>query len=346
MPLRVGIVGLGKFGIAHLQAWKHLEYQLSIEVAGVYDHNPEKTRKASIQYGVKPCEDFVELLSTCEAIDIVTPTNTHYEYAMKAIKAGKHVFIEKPLTASLPQAEKLAAAAQKTAVKAQVGYIERFNPAFIVLSRLMENMSVYYISASRESPFSPRGTDVSVVLDLMSHDIDLTLCLVREVAVSNVSASGMTVFSSQIDIAEARIEFTSGTVASLRASRAGVSRHRRLTVFTEAGALSADLLTCTLTVYCKPHSPLHQKVHNYLKQKHQKATAIKSTRYQFTVYRIYPEKTNALADELKSFALAVMERQRETSVPLAQALKTLQLASQISERIEVFAMRAQSHLSQ
>lgn len=339
MPLRVGIVGLGKFGCAHLRAWQHLESQIDVKIAGVYDHNPEKVQKIKEQFGVKPFNSFEELLYACDAVDIVTPTNTHYVYAIEAILGGKHVFIEKPMTTNLREAEKLVAEIKKTGVKAQIGYIERFNAAFITLSELTANLPVYYMSATRESPFSTRGTEVSVVLDLMSHDIDLILNLLKKVAINNVSASGMAVFSPQIDIAEARIEFANGAIATLRASRAGISRHRRLTLFTEDGVLSADLLSSALTIYCKPGSPLHKKLTTYLSHRQIPVTA--GTRQQFAVYRLYPPRTDALTEELKSFALAIINNRQETAVPPEQALKTLQIASQISERIEVFVLRTQ-----
>jgi predicted dehydrogenase len=234
--LRFGLLGAGHLGKIHL---KCALATACWDVAGFYDPDEKNAAGAIAQYGVRRFTDLEEMLDAVDAVDIVTPTPTHFELASRALRRGKHVFIEKPLTQTVAEGRRLLALAESTGLKVQVGHVERFNPAFTALGDMALNPM--FIESHRLAAFQPRGTDVSVILDLMIHDLDLVLHLVKS-PVTRVSASGVAVLSHTPDIANARVEFANGCVANLTASRISMKQMRKMRLFQPDHYLSLDFL--------------------------------------------------------------------------------------------------------
>lgn len=235
--LKTGVVGAGHLGKIHLRCLSELSGQFSVQ--GFFDTDPAAARQASEKFNLPAFPSFEALLEAVDALDIVTPTTSHFELARQAILRGKHVFIEKPLTESPEEAAVLVALAKAQGVVAQVGHVERFNPAMLAVSHLQ--LSPMFVEAHRLASFNPRGTDVPVVLDLMIHDIDIVLHLVRS-PVKTISASGVAVVSATPDIANARIEFENGCVANLTASRISLKQMRKVRLFQRDAYVSLDFL--------------------------------------------------------------------------------------------------------
>ena len=234
--LKVALFGLGHLGRIHLKCLQLLPEVY--EIAGVFDPDPQVRTRAE-EAGVPYYEDAAQLLARVDAVDIVTPTTTHFDLARRAIKAGKHVFIEKPLTDSVSDARKLVELSRQQGVKVQVGHVERFNPALLSLGDM--EVAPMFVEAHRLAGFNPRGTDVSVVLDLMIHDLDIVLSLI-DAPVTNVHATGVAVVSKTPDIANARLEFANGAVANLTASRISLKQMRKVRFFQRDAYISLDFL--------------------------------------------------------------------------------------------------------
>ena len=234
--LKIGLLGTGHLGKIHLKCIQMVD---QYELIGFYDPDDQNARKAEEQSGVKRWTDLEALLDAADVIDIVTPTITHFDLAKRAIAKGKHLFIEKPLTHTIAEAKELVTLSQEAGVKVQVGHVERFNPALLALGNMP--LQPMFIEAHRLATFNPRGTDVSVVLDLMIHDLDLVLSLVNA-EVKFISASGVAVVSNTPDISNARIEFTNGCVANLTASRISMKQMRKLRLFQKDAYISLDFL--------------------------------------------------------------------------------------------------------
>jgi predicted dehydrogenase len=234
--LKIGVFGAGHLGKIHIQQWKEIA---AIEFVGFYDPDDANASSAIEQYGVKRFTNIDELIQAVHAIDIVSTTTTHFELAKKCLLAGKHLFIEKPLANTLEEGRELVKLVKEAGVKCQVGHVERYNPAYLALGE--EPLQPMFIEAHRLSQFNPRGTDVSVILDLMIHDIDIIMHLVKS-PVKRISASGVTVLSETPDIANARIEFDNGCVANLTASRISLKKMRKMRVFQRDAYISIDFL--------------------------------------------------------------------------------------------------------
>lgn len=235
--LKIGVLGAGHLGKIHLRCLKMLENQY--EIIGFYDVDPTIAAAVSDEFGIPHFPSAQALIDLAEVVDIVTPTLTHFSLACTAVNAGKHVFIEKPLTHTLEEARTLTQLVLSKGVKAQVGHVERFNPALLALQSM--TLSPMFIEGHRLAGFNPRGTDVSVVLDLMIHDLDIVLSLVDSEPIL-VSASGVAVVSDTPDIANARIEFANGCVANLTASRISVKQMRKVRLFQKDAYISLDFL--------------------------------------------------------------------------------------------------------
>jgi predicted dehydrogenase len=217
--LKVGVFGVGHLGKYHLNNWKEIA---DVELIGFYDPSDETAKEVSEKYQLTRYIDGEALMDACDAIDIVAPTNYHFEWAEKAIKKGKHVFVEKPLAETMEQARLLVNLAEESGIKFQVGHVERFNPAFLAVKDM--KLNPMFIEVHRLAQFNPRGTEVSVIMDLMIHDIDIILSIVKS-DVKNISASGVGVLTETPDIANARIEFHNGCVANLTSSRISIKKY-------------------------------------------------------------------------------------------------------------------------
>ncbi len=234
--VRIGVLGAGHLGKIHIKLLKEIE---GFELVGFYDSEKENAEKVSAEYGIKAYDNVYELIDNVDAIDIVTPTISHYDCAVDALKKGRHIFIEKPVTNTLEEAEQLIKLVNEAEVKVQVGHVERFNPAFIATKDNIENPM--FIETHRLAMFNPRGTDVPVVLDLMIHDLDIVLSVVKS-NIKKISAGGVAVVSDTPDIANARIEFDNGCVANLTASRISMKNMRKSRFFQRDAYISVDFL--------------------------------------------------------------------------------------------------------
>lgn len=241
--LKIGIIGVGHLGKVHAKLWKEVS---GVELVGVFDANFEEAKRVAAEHTVKAFSDAAELIHEVDGLSIVTPTVAHRDTAKLAIGGGKHVLIEKPITTTIAEAKELIALAKKGNVKIQVGHIERFNPALLAVEPFIDKPM--FFESHRLAQFKPRGTDVAVVLDLMIHDIDVILSLAKS-EVTGVDASGVSVVSDEIDIANARIKFRSGAVANVTASRISQNPMRKLRIFERDAYLSVDFAAKSAEVF-------------------------------------------------------------------------------------------------
>lgn len=235
--LKIGVLGAGHLGKIHLKCIQMAAE--TYELVGFYDADPKNAETVAQTLDIRSFPDIDSLIEAVDVVDIVTPTTTHFELARRAMEKGKHIFIEKPLTHTIREAETLVQLSETSGVKVQVGHVERFNPALLALENMPLNPM--FIEAHRLSIFNPRGTDVSVVLDLMIHDLDILLSMVPS-EVTRISASGVAVVSDTPDIANARIEFANGCVANLTASRISIKQMRKVRLFQRDAYISLDFL--------------------------------------------------------------------------------------------------------
>ncbi|TDN81592.1 hypothetical protein DET49_12742 [Salegentibacter sp. 24] len=312
--LKVGVLGAGHLGKIHL---KLLNQSEKYELVGFYDADSKNAKKVAAEFGYKTFTSIAELIAEVDLIDIVTPTLSHFEVAKHAITQGKHVFIEKPITNTFAEAQELIALAKKYGVKGQVGHVERFNPAFKAVASRIDNPM--FIEAHRLAEFNPRGTDVPVVLDLMIHDIDAILSVVKS-KVKNISASGVSVISDTPDIANARIEFENGCVANLTASRISMKNMRKSRFFQRDAYISVDFLEkkCEV-VKMKDASPTPDDYAMIL----QNAEGVKKQ-----IYFDNPEvlENNAILEELETFADAINNKTTPI-VTLEEGAEALRVAN-------------------
>jgi predicted dehydrogenase len=253
--LNIGIIGTGYLGKLHSKLLVDAE---RADFIGVYDSDEVEAQKVADSFGVNRFENSEKLFDFVDAVIIVTPTPTHYQIAKEALLKGKHVFIEKPITVEVSEAEELVEIAKEKNLKIQVGHIERFNPALLSLEKY--NLEPMFMQTDRLAQFNPRGSDVAVVLDLMIHDIDIILSLIKS-KVKRINASGVAVVSDNIDIANARIEFENGAVANVTASRISQKKMRKMRMFQRDAYLSLDFTSGTAEVYrlLKPMEDKPQK---------------------------------------------------------------------------------------
>jgi len=234
--LNVGVFGVGHLGKFHLNNWKEIE---GVQLVGFYDPDNATAKAVQNKYNLQRFDDPAELMNKCDAVDIVAPTNYHFELCEKALRKSKHVFVEKPMADTMDQAKQVVKLVKESRVKFQVGHVERFNPAFISLNGY--ELKPMFIEVHRLAQFNPRGTEVSVILDLMIHDIDIILKLVKS-DVKNISASGVAVMTDTPDIANVRIEFNNGCVANLTSSRISMKKMRKMRLFQKDAYIGIDFL--------------------------------------------------------------------------------------------------------
>lgn len=314
--LKIGVLGAGHLGKIHLKlAQQSSKYNL----VGFYDPDQENGQKVASELGYTYFNSIEELIDCVEVVDIVTPTIAHFQVAKQAILKKKHVFIEKPITKTLEEAQELMELAKEYHVQGQVGHVERFNPAFSAVKDSIDQPM--FIETHRLAEFNPRGTDVPVVLDLMIHDIDIILSVVKS-PVKEVRASGVSVISDSPDIANARIEFENGCVANLTSSRISLKNMRKSRFFQKDAYISVDFLNKTSEVVKMKDAPLIPGDFDMILQN---AEGIKKQ-----IYFENPEikANNAILDELESFADAI-NRQTRPIVNLADGAKALEVALKI-----------------
>ena len=314
--IKAGVLGAGHLGKIHLRL---LQQSDQYELIGFHDPNPAVAASITEEFGYHHFTQLDDLLNAVDMIDIVTPTLFHFEVAQKAILKGKHVFIEKPITATVEEAQTLIALAKKQGVLGQVGHVERFNPAFLAVQNEIQNPM--FIETHRLAEFNPRGTDVPVVLDLMIHDIDIILSVVNA-PVKKVTGSGVSVISDTPDIANARIEFENGCVANLTASRISLKNMRKSRFFQKNAYISVDFLEKKVEVVKMKNAPKEADEFAMILQN---AEGVKKQ-----IYFDNPtvQNNNAILDELNSFANAI-NTSSTPAVSLAQGGKALEVALQV-----------------
>jgi predicted dehydrogenase len=314
--LKAGVLGAGHLGKIHLRL---LQESKKFELVGFFDPFTENAEKVAKEFGYKLFDSIEELIAAVEVVDIVTPTLSHFECAKKAIEKGRHIFIEKPITKTVLEAEAIKTLASQFHVQGQVGHVERFNPAFTAVKDKID--APMFIETHRLAEFNPRGTDVPVVLDLMIHDIDIILSVVNS-KVKKVHASGISVISETPDIANARIEFENGCVANLTASRISMKNMRKTRFFQKDAYISVDFLEKNSEIVRMKDVPNNPDEFAMILQN---AEGIKKQIY-FDNPEI--ENNNAILDELESFADAINNGTRPI-VSLRQGAEALRVAQMI-----------------
>ena len=314
--LKVGVLGAGHLGKIHLRL---LNESPKYDLIGFYDPDDINGQKVAAEFGYTHFENINDLIDAVDVVDIVTPTLSHYDCAKKAMEKGKHVFIEKPITNTLEEAEELLELEANKGVKGQVGHVERFNPAFSSVKDKIHNPM--FIETHRLAEFNPRGTDVPVVLDLMIHDIDAILSVVHS-KVKQINASGVSVISNSPDIANARIEFENGCVANLTASRISLKNMRKSRFFQRDAYISVDFLEKKVEVVKMKDAPENPGEFDMILQN---AEGLKKQIY-FENPDIEPN--NAILDELETFADAI-NNDTIPVVTLEQGTQALKVALQI-----------------
>jgi predicted dehydrogenase len=321
--LKIGVLGAGHLGKIHIRLL--LELDDCYEFIGFYDPNSTNAAKTAEEFGVKRYDNMDTLLNEVDCIDIVTPTISHYECASKAIEKGKHVFIEKPVTETVEEARELERLAQEAGVKIQVGHVERFNPAFQAAVPYFNNPM--FIETHRLAQFNPRGTDVPVVLDLMIHDLDAILSVVKS-DVKKISASGVAVVSDTPDIANARIEFENGCVANLTSSRISMKNMRKSRFFQKDAYISVDFLTKELEVVRMENVEGEPGDFDMVLEIGEGKPSKKIIFDKPTI-----NATNAIKEELHTFFQAISNNETPI-VPIEDGRAALEVAHQIVEEIK------------
>jgi len=314
--LKIGVLGAGHLGKIHLRL---LNQSSKYELVGFYDPFKENAEKVASEFGYKAFDTIAELIAAVDVVDIVTPTLSHYDCAVEAIQAGKHIFLEKPISNTVEEAEHIIALAKEYNVKGQVGHVERFNPAFKAVKDKINNPM--FIETHRLAEFNPRGTDVPVVLDLMIHDIDAILSVVNS-PVKDIHATGTAVISDSPDIANARIEFENGCVANVTSSRISMKNMRKARFFQKDAYISVDYLDKICEVVKMKDAP---EVPGDFDLILQNAEGVKKQ-----IYFDNPsvETNNAILDELETFADAINDNTTPI-VTLEDGTNALRIAHRI-----------------
>ncbi|WP_264549563.1 Gfo/Idh/MocA family protein [Flavobacterium sp. N2820] len=314
--LKVGVLGAGHLGKIHLRLLNQSE---KYELVGFYDALDENANKVAAEFGYKKFDTIAELIAAVDVVDIVTPTLQHFDCAKQVIEAGKHIFIEKPISNTVEEAEEIIALAKKHNVKGQVGHVERFNPAFTAVKDKIKNPM--FIETHRLAEFNPRGTDVPVVLDLMIHDIDAILSVVKS-KVKSINASSVAVISDSPDITNARIEFENGCVANITSSRISMKNMRKSRFFQKDAYISVDYLDKVCEIVRMQDAP---EVPGDFDMILQNAEGVKKQIY-FDNPNV--QANNAILDELETFADAI-NNNTTPIVTLEDGTEALRVAYQI-----------------
>ncbi len=316
--LKVAVFGVGHLGKFHLNNWKEIP---EAKLVGFYDPDPQTSASVAEKFQIKSFKDIDELLDQCDAVDIIAPTNFHFELCEKAVRKGKHVFVEKPLANNMEEARELMKLVKESNIKLQVGHVERFNPAFLALGSTP--LHPMFIEVHRLAEFNPRGTEVSVILDLMIHDIDIILHIVKS-DVRNIYASGVAVMTDTPDIANVRIEFNNGCVANLTSSRISMKKMRKMRIFQKDAYIGVDFLTKKTEIISL----------NNLQDPNGFSFEIETRNGKKSISVISPEapEVNAIKMELEKFTESILEN-KPTLVSEVDGYRAMDIAHQILQKI-------------
>lgn len=319
--MKIGLFGIGHLGKIHLKCIKMID---RLEFVGFYDTDEKAALEVEKTFGIPFFSDPDSLIDAVDIVDIVTPTLYHFNIAKKVLDKGKHVFIEKPLTQTVEEGRTLMELAAQMGVFVQVGHVERFNPAMLALQNFQLNPM--FIEAHRLATFNPRGTDVSVVLDLMIHDIDIVLSLVKS-PIHSVNASGVAIVSPTPDIANARIEFENGCVANITASRISMKQMRKIRIFQSDAYISLDFLEKETQII-----QLHDKVEALRAGLNGMEINTAAGDKIITIEMPPIEQVNAIKMELESFYESILSK-KVPKVSIEEGFRALLVAHQIADQI-------------
>lgn len=316
--LKIGVFGAGHLGKIHLNNWNEIP---DIQLVGFYDPDDSNAKSVEEKYNLKRFTDPGTLMDACDAVDIVAPTIAHFELCEMAMRKSKHVFVEKPLANTMDEARALLKLAKESNLRFQVGHVERFNPAFLALKP--HSLKPMFIEVHRLAQFNPRGTDVSVILDLMIHDIDIILHMVKS-NVSYISANGVAVMSDTPDIANVRIEFDNGCVANLTSSRISLKKMRKMRIFQKDAYIGIDFLDKKAEII-KLDAPGDKNVFTF---------DIETNNGKKTIAFANPvvAEGNAIKMELEAFKDAIANK-TETAVTIFDGFGAMEVAHKILEKI-------------
>lgn len=323
--LKIGVVGVGHLGKFHTKLYKNIS---KVKLVGIYDSDAENAKNVAKENKCKNFSSIEELIEEVDALNIVTPTITHFDIAKKALQKNKHIFIEKPITATEEQAKELIKLAKQNNCLIQIGHIERFNSAMVSLSDV--KIDPIFIETHRLASFNPRGTDVAVILDLMIHDLDLILHLVKSKPVK-VDASGAGVVSSNIDIANARIEFKNGCVANITASRISAKKMRKMRIFQKNAYISIDFSEGFSEIFYLPEKDQASFQDSTLAFSLGQIDAGDRKR-EIKYTKLKRKKTNPLQNELQSFINSILKN-KPAEVTAEDGLAALKLANTVLMKI-------------
>lgn len=316
--LKVGVFGTGHLGKFHLNNWKEID---GVKIAGFYEPNEKTAREVAEHYGIKRYTDIEKFIDACDAVDVVAPTNHHFYLCEKAIRKGRHVFVEKPLAHTIEEGRLLVNMAREANIKMQVGHVERFNPAILALADYPLNPM--FIEVHRLAQFNPRGTEVSVILDLMIHDIDIILSVVKS-DVKHIFASGVAVLTDTPDIANVRIEFNNGCVANLTSSRISMKKMRKMRMFQKDSYIGVDFLEKkTEIIKLKEAADKDVFAFDIETNNGKKTIAVANPKIQ---------ETNAIKMELQAFKNAIINN-TPTVVSEIDGFLAMEVAHQILDKI-------------
>ena len=316
--LKVGVFGVGHLGKYHLNNWKEIP---EVSLVGFFDPNNDNAKEVEKIYGLKRFMDEEALIAACDIIDIVTPTQHHFPVCEMAIKMGKNVFVEKPMANTIEEGKAIVNMVKEANVKLQVGHVERFNPAYTALKNA--SLNPLFIEVHRLAQFNPRGTEVSVIFDLMIHDIDIILSIVKS-DIKNISASGVAVLTDTPDIANVRIEFNNGCVANLTSSRISMKKMRKIRLFQKDAYIGIDFLEKN-TEIIRLKLPEEADAFSFDIETHQGTKTI-------TISNPVVEEGNAILSELSSFVEAI-ENDSPTVVNEIDGYLAMEVAHQILDKI-------------
>jgi virulence factor len=316
--IRVGVIGVGRMGERHCRVYSGLQ---NVEFVGVSDASPDRGRAVGATYGVPFYADYHELLRDVDAVSIATPTSTHYEVASQALYERVHVLVEKPLAGSLKEAHDLAWLAGQSSTVFQVGHIERFNPAFLELQVVLEDLQIVALAARRLSPFDTSNTDIDVVYDLMIHDLDLAVTLLGD-EVEGVQAYGRSAHMDSADYVVASLSMTGGGIASLTASRLTEQKVRVLEITALGAYIEADLLNKSIYIYRRTLPEYVQSNQRPLRY-----------RQESLVERIHVPTAEPLMLELQDFVRCIREGARP-KVSAQAGLRALELAASVRDCLQ------------